>query len=141
MTDQPDMSQLKHARIVSGLRGMLGILMDDDLSGSELAKIICNIRGDLGESERLLLSSALLNTFTADTALEHVRLEFEGRGMPPVPLTDDPRPDAKLWASEANASELMAYACASIMQMQPRRRVNLRKWLDDKYDERGDERK
>lgn len=91
-----------------------------------------NFASSLSEEERIVLMWVLLRTFPADIAENIVKTWFEGQGMPGASLTDDPRSEAKFWASDATSRELSSYAAAAFNQMSPKAQANFAEFVNGK---------
>ena len=121
-----DMEELRRKRRISAFRLIAHFILSDD---GDVDLYALNLKQDLTDAERTDLLGLILRTFPADQAESLVRECFEGAGMPAPSLTDDVRPDARFWASSANAAELRAYAIACVERMSKRTLEGFKKWV------------
>jgi len=124
--------ELKLKRHTAAAKLVLSLLQKDLRNQKDHPLYSINLGRDLTDDERVTLTWVLLDTFPADQMEEIVRTWFENKGMPGVSLMDDPRADAKFWASDANGRELSAYAAASFNQMSPKAKAAFRSWVNGK---------
>lgn len=117
------------ARTNAAARMMLSYVHKGCPGGHEAELYALNLCRDLGEFERGALAALMLSTFPADMAERLCQAWFEGAGYPSAKLMDDPRADARFWASDANSKEIGAYAMACFERMSPKRKAEFSKWV------------
>lgn len=135
VTDQPKALTGKELRLKrhTGAAQMVLNLLQQDLQDQDQQRLYSiNLASSLSEQERIVLAWVLIDTFPADVAETIAQTWFEGQGMPGVSLTEDPRTDAKFWASDANARELSSYAAAAFNQMSPKAKQSFAEFVNSK---------
>jgi hypothetical protein len=126
-------AQIRQKRVMAGLRMMFHYVIEGEQAQRDLYAM--SLRGDLSEIERSNLILLLLETFPPDIAEGLALLWFEGAGYPVPSFTEGCLPDARFWASGANAKELDAYAMASFESMSAARKKGFLRWANGKANE------
>lgn len=133
-SDLPQVSsvELRKKRIQSGAAQIFKYLFEGRPSDQVFDAHVLTLGGSLTELERASLIELLLWTFPPDQAEELCRSWFKDAGHPSAQLMDDPREDAKFWASGATSREVSAYAAACFNRMSPKRKGEFVKWAEGK---------
>lgn len=130
---EPTIEDLARKRISTAIRvlhhfilqGRAGTLSPDDHDSAHATMLV-----NLTDRERADLVHLLLPTFRPDMAENVVREGFKGAGWPAPLMMDDPMPEAKLWAEDANAHEVSAYAVACFSKMTAGKKRKFLAWAE-----------